>query len=304
MPINYNREKEVTQQSETSLSQKDHLPFSLSIPAVSFKDMILSEEQFRQLHEVITLVQKKSLIFDTWGLGNVIKHAPGYKVNLYGPPGTGKTMAAQAIAHELNSPVVMVDYSEIESKYVGETAKNLTTLFSLANQNNAVLIFDEADALLSKRVTEMHSAADVSVNQTRSVLLKLLDDYEGVCIFTTNFLSNYDYAFMRRIAQQIRFQLPNLPQREKLWRHYLVSELPHNADPHCLAEKFEGISGADIATAVLSAAVQGAYLNLLRIDQSYFENAVQDILEARRENTGFIQEESKKEFGGNKECLE
>ena len=103
-----------------------------------------------------------------------------------------KRWRANAIASQLGFKLLRVNYADIESKFVGETSKNLERLFSIAKEKHAVLLFDEADALLSKRVTDMTSATDVSVNQTRSVLLTLLDGYDGMVIFTTNFISNYD----------------------------------------------------------------------------------------------------------------
>lgn len=101
-------------------------------------------------------------------------------------------MAAHAIANALGKRMLPVDYAEIESKYVGETAKNLTALFRVAAEHEAIIFFDEADALLSKRVSNMSSATDVSVNQTRSVLLTLLNDYKGIVLFATNYIHNYD----------------------------------------------------------------------------------------------------------------
>ena len=284
MPIRYNERKPL--EDSTSKRPSKSANFTFSEPVYTMDDMILSDAQRNALCEVIALIRYESLIFETWGLKRVIKRGTGFKVNLYGPPGVGKTMAAHAIAHELQKPTLEVNYAEIESKYVGETSKNLVALFEKAKERDAILLLDEADALLSRRVSEMRSSADVSVNQTRSVLLRLLDEYRGICLFTTNFISNYDPAFMRRITKHIQFLLPDVTQREKLWRHYLVSELPHNADSRKLAEKFDGISGADIANAVLSAAVHSAYLGVSVVEQSFLESAVEDILQARKKNAG------------------
>ena len=180
-------------------------------------------------------------------------------VNLFGPSGAGKTMAAHAIANELNLKILIVDYSEIESKYVGETAKNLVKMFNFAGDHNALILFDEADALLSKRVTMMNSAADVSVNQTRNVLLKILDTYQLPIVFTTNFIENFDSAFYRRITQHIRFDYPDYEMRQKLWEHYLVKELPITGDRSEVINAIssqDSITGADIANIVLSLAVK------------------------------------------------
>ena len=134
-------------------------------------------------------------------------------------------MSAHAIASALGKKLICVNYADIESKYVGETSKNLTRLFNDPNNRDDIIFFDEADALLSKRVTDMSSATDVSVNQTRSVLLTLLNSYEGMVIFATNFISNYDSAFMRRIHYHIRFNLPNAELRKKLWAHYIPEKM-------------------------------------------------------------------------------
>lgn len=276
----------VTPQRKQVAQPASSTHFQLGKPVYSLKDMVLREEQAQAIEEVLSLAKYETLIFQTWGLERVIKRGRGLKVNLYGPPGTGKSMAAHAIANELDKPLLEVSYAEIESKFVGETSKNIVALFRTAKEKDVVLFFDEADALLSKRVTEMHSSTDVSVNQTRSVLLKLLDEYEGICLFTTNFISNYDPAFMRRITRHIHFDLPNEAQRERLWRHYLVETLPNEANIALLAQKYTGVSGADIANAVLNAAIHGAASHTAQIPHRYFEQAMEDILRARQENQG------------------
>ena len=259
--------------------------FLLTHPAYNLTDIVLQSRQAQNIREVLALAQHEELIFQTWGLDKVIKRGRGLKVNLYGEPGTGKTMAAHAIAGELQRPLLEVNYAEIESKFVGETSKNIVALFRIAKEKNAVLLFDEADALLSRRVTEMHSSSDVSVNQTRSVLLKLLDEYSGICLFTTNFIRNYDAAFMRRITFHIYFGLPDETQRQRLWEHYLVDSLPHYADAKELAGKFPGVSGSDIANAVLSAAIRAAVCEATVISQCDLEQATADILRAKQKNS-------------------
>ena len=255
MPINHNQEKS----NEEHKEKKSRISFNLTAPKYSFSDIILPPKTIEEIDLFIALVKNDSLIFDSWGLGSVIKcHNLG--VNLYGASGTGKTMAAHAIAVALNRPLLIVDYAEIESKYVGETSKNLVSLFDFAKDMDAVILFDEADAMLSKRVTLMNNATDVSVNQTRNVLLKLLDDYTGVIIYTTNFLKNFDIAFLRRIYTHIRFDLPAVEQRINLWEHYLTPALPidNRKETINLISEIDDISGSDIATAVLRCAVIAA----------------------------------------------
>ena len=198
----------------------------LTEPRYRFSDIVLSEEAKAALKELLSLQKNRKLIFDQWGLGAVFPDRKSFTVNLYGPSGTGKTMTAHALAAKLGKKLIIADYSELESKFVGETSKNIVRLFRQAEKNDAVLLFDEADALLSKRVTAMFSATDAGMNQTRNVLLKILDEYRGVVIFTTNFIRNFDQAFLRRISSHIRFEMPDQEMRERLWAHYIVPKFP------------------------------------------------------------------------------
>ena len=214
-------------------------------------------------------------------------------INLFGEPGTGKTMAAHAIANGLHKQMICVNYADIESKYVGETSKNLTKLFQDALTQDVIIFFDEADALLSKRVTNMSSSTDVSVNQTRSVLLTLLNDYTGMVIFATNFISNYDPAFMRRIQYHIKFDLPDEKLRNKLWRRYIPPEMPTDADISELADKYSGISGSDISNAVLKAALKAAKDNAALVKQKYFEDSISQIIESKKANKNIKSDDMK-----------
>ncbi len=193
-------------------------------------------------------------------------------------------MTAHAIAKQLVRKLIVVNYAEIESKYVGETSKNLAKLFQYAQQSNGILLFDEADALLSKRVTAMHSATDVSVNQTRNTLLKILDEYEGIVVFTTNFIQNFDMAFLRRIFSNIEFKLPNRDARKKLWDHYLLSTMPIE-DKEGLLENIaevDDLSGADISTIVLKAAIDVVGEPGRRIDEDLLLHMIEEVKNARR----------------------
>lgn len=224
--------------------EKHVINWAISGPKYSFDDIILQADTLRELQDVVSYVRNKDKLFNEWGLAERFKDRDSLAVNLYGPSGTGKTLAAHAIIHELGLKMIGVDYADIESKYVGDTSKNLASLFRKAAETGAVIFFDEADALLSKRITNMTSATDVSVNQTRSVLLTLLNDYRGVIIFATNFISNFDSAFMRRIRHHIEFHLPGKEMREKLWKFYIPSKMPVDEEVNFseLAEKFDGVS--------------------------------------------------------------
>ena len=253
-------------------------------PRWSLEEIILPAAVKAQILDVATYSENSHRVFELWGFKRTHRFSRRIGVNLYGAPGTGKTMAAHAIARELGKKILVVNYADIESKYVGETPKNIRKAFDAAKKSDSILFFDEADAILSKRVTNMTQAGDVSVNQTRSVMLMLMNEYQDFIIFATNFISNFDPAFMRRISMHIKFTLPDAECRRKLWRMYTPPEVPNNLDFDELAEKFDGISGSDIANAMLNAAFKAARLKLDELDKSLVFEAVENILASKRAN--------------------
>lgn len=275
----------VSSPAPVSHPQKE-IQWNVTLPRWKMDDLILDNATSAQLQDVISYFQNRDLLFQEWGLSERFALQDGLAVNLYGQPGTGKTMAAHAIADALQKKMICVDYAEIESKYVGETSKNLSRLFQTAKEQDTVIFFDEADALLSKRVTNMTSATDVSVNQTRSVLLNLLNQYRGVILFATNFIQNFDAAFLRRIKYHIQFNLPDEALRERLWKTYIPAKMPCQVDHSDLAKKFTGISGSDIANAVFSAAVGAARDHETSVAQRRFEDAIQRCLDVKKANQG------------------
>lgn len=257
--------------------------FYISEPKYSLDDVILSETVKKEIERIVSYLKYYDKIFNEWNLQSVIKHH-NLSVNLYGESGTGKTMTAHAIAKMLNKRIVIVNYAEIESKYVGETSKNLVSLFKFAKENDVVILFDEADALLSRRVTAMHSATDVSVNQTRNTLLKILDDYDGIIFFTTNFIQNFDSAFMRRIFGHVKFDLPNKEARYSLWNHYLLDTIPCE-DREAIIEsisEIEGVTGADISTSVLKAAIDAVCKEPACVTYELLHGILQETLKTKR----------------------
>lgn len=253
MPIDTNPKPNVSQSSSTNAKNKA-ISFELSEPRYTLTDLILPKHTLNELNRAISLREHQQSVFNDWGFKQTHKYDNKMIINLYGEPGTGKTMAAHAIAERLKRPLLLVNYGDIESKYVGETPKNIQAAFEFAKANNAILFFDEADAILSRRVTNMTSATDTSVNQTRSVMLTLLNDYNDTVLFATNFISNYDPAFMRRILMHIEFQLPDEATRKTLFAQYIPKALPHSIDIDLIAQQSEQLSGSDIANSVLLAA--------------------------------------------------
>ncbi len=253
-------------------------------PKFSLNDIILPREVKEKILDIAEYAENSKIVFEDWGLEQTHKYSKRIGINLYGAPGTGKTMAAHAIAKHLNRKILIVNYADIESKYVGETPKNIRNVFEVAKESKSILFFDEADAILSRRVTNMSNATDVSVNQTRSVMLMLMNEYEDFIIFATNFIENFDPAFMRRISMHVKFELPDLECRKKLWRMYIPEKMPNDVDADEIAEKFDEISGSDISNSVLNAAFKAARRKMNFVNKEIFFEAVEDILNSRKAN--------------------
>lgn len=255
-------------------------------PKYSLDDIILPNSIKEQILDVADYAQNSKIVYEQWGLEKTHKYSKRIGINLYGAPGTGKTMAAHALAKYLGRKILIVNYADIESKYVGETPKNIRKVFEVAKETNSILFFDEADAILSKRVTNMTGATDVSVNQTRSVMLMLMNDYQDFIIFATNFIENFDPAFMRRISMHIKFELPDFECRKKLWNLYIPNIMPNNIDIDEIAEKYEGLSGSDISNAVLMGAFKAARQHDSLVDKKYIFEMVEGILASKSANQG------------------
>ncbi len=208
--------------------------------------LVLHEQSKSDILAGLRAIELRGELERVWNISQIQPQAGRCILNFYGPPGTGKTRAALAIARRLGKPLYQVDYSAVISKYLGDTAKHIAMAFARAKELGAVLFFDEADSLLSRRV-DMNESCATSINQNRNVLMQELDRFNGVVIMTTNLFGNYDPALLRRIARHIEFALPNRAMRQKLFR----SHLPCPAD-RIQAELMEvakaslGLSGGDI----------------------------------------------------------
>jgi SpoVK/Ycf46/Vps4 family AAA+-type ATPase len=226
-------------------------------PRYSLDEIYLPAKTKKQVLTALTIEKHNDKLRKEWGLQSILKDGRAVILNFFGSPGTGKSMTAEAIAHHLGKKLINVNYAQLESKYVGETPKNIKQCFKEAAEKNAVLIFDEADSFLGKRLTNVSQSADYGVNVTRSVMLMELERFNGVVIFTTNLLANYDDAFKRRIFANIEFSMPDQFGREQIWQAHLPEKLPLKQDINAsyLAKKYENISGADIKDIVLYASI-------------------------------------------------
>jgi SpoVK/Ycf46/Vps4 family AAA+-type ATPase len=258
------------------------------VPQRSFKDVILPPGTRRALDQALTHVTQHDLIFNRWGLRDRHPTSLALAFNFAGAPGTGKTICAEAIAHALGQRLLVVRYAEVESMWMGETAKNVTAVFRLARRENAVLLFDEADAIASRRSTTLDHGFVREGNAVINVLLQELERFTGVVIFATNLAANFDPAFERRIRTHILFEMPGVDEREQIWQvqiHPSRTPLADDVDFRALAEQFE-VSGGDIRNAVLKAALAAATEPgddvFKTIHQRHFEDAMREVIAAKR----------------------
>ncbi|MBA3553359.1 MAG: ATP-binding protein, partial [Gemmatimonadales bacterium] len=225
-------------------------------PRRTFDDVVLPATTLRSLNHALALVRKHDLIFQQWGLAERHSTGLGLAFHFAGPPGTGKTICAEALAYSLGKRLLVVRYAELESRWVGQTSKHVANVFRAAEREEAVLFFDEADAIAGRRFTSMSAAYEREANAIVNVLLHELETFPGVVIFATNLAANIDPAFERRIRTHILFEMPNVEERERIWRvqlHAKKTPLADDVDFRALAEAYAR-SGGDIKNAVLKAA--------------------------------------------------
>jgi ATP-dependent 26S proteasome regulatory subunit len=217
-------------------------------------DLVLPEDQVARLRELLLAVRGRPQVLDEWGYGR--KLAPSYGVSALfaGPPGTGKTMAAEVLARTLGLDVYKIDLSGMISKYIGETEKNLERIFTEAENSNAILFFDEADAVFGKR-SEVKDAHDRYANIETSYLLQRMEAYDGVTILATNLRANLDEAFTRRLHSVVDFPFPDALQRLQIWQALFPTDTPCSDDVNLpdLARRFK-IAGGSIRNVIVAAA--------------------------------------------------
>ena len=230
--------------------------FSLEQPTRGLASLVVSAAVRSTLATVLARVHHHETLYREWGLAQIDPFGKRVVLNLHGPPGTGKSLCAEAMAHELGRPLLRVDHAELESKYVGETPKNIKAAFRSAEEAGAVLFFDEADAILGKRLTSVTQSADQSVNSARSTMLTQMDRHSGIVIFATNFFSSYDPAFLRRIFAHVELPLPDEACRVELWQRLLPATIPgaSSIDRQELAARSGGLSGGDMLEIIKRAA--------------------------------------------------
>ncbi|APR87712.1 Cell division protein FtsH [Minicystis rosea] len=224
----------------------------------AWDELVLSRDRVARLREICDHARHRDRVFDGWGFQRKLTTGRGLGVLFAGPPGTGKTMTAGVLAGELGLDLFQIDVARVVDKYVGETEKQLSRLFDEAEGSNAILFFDEADALFGKR-TEVHDAHDRYANIEVSYLLQRMDAYEGIIILATNLARNMDQAFVRRLRFIVEFDNPEEHERRELWERAFPERTPRDPalDLAFMARRFE-LTGGHIRNVVLAAAFLAA----------------------------------------------
>ncbi len=238
-------------QELSSMAKKIH-------PNYTWVDIVLPLSSITLLKDICNAVKHRVTVFSDWGFGSKFSIGKGLTALFTGESGTGKTMAAEVIAKELNLDLYKIDLSSILSKYIGETEKNLNTIFKESEGSNSILFFDEADALFGKR-TDVKDSHDRYANIETNYLLQKIDEFEGVIILSTNYRRNIDDAFIRRMQFVIDFPFPKVKYRMEIWKKAFPNQLPKSEDIdfEFLAKTLQ-ISGGNIKNIVINSAFLAA----------------------------------------------
>lgn len=228
------------------------------VPHYSWNDIVLPIDRVQQLREICNQVKYRTRVYGEWGFDCKLSLGKGLNVLFAGPSGTGKTMAAEIMAGELAQDLYKIDLSTVVSKYIGETEKNLARIFSEAETSNAILFFDEADALFGKR-SEVRDSHDRYANIEISYLLQRMEEYDGIVILATNLHKNMDDAFVRRMHFTVEFPFPNEKNRRRIWEKIWPSATPRTPDLDLdfMARRFE-LAGGNIRNIALASAFLAA----------------------------------------------
>lgn len=198
-------------------------------PRATWPDLILPENALRQLHEICSQVKHRRKVYSTWGFAKKLSLGKGLCVLFSGPSGTGKTLAVEVLANELRLEAYKIDLSTVVSKYIGETEKNLSKVFEEAEASNAILFFDEADALFGRR-SEVKDAHDRYANIEINYLLQRMEEFDGLVVLASNLQKNIDDAFFRRMHFAVEFPFPEAAYRYRIWQQHVPPEAPLDGD--------------------------------------------------------------------------
>ncbi len=223
-------------------------------PRATWDDLVLPDAQISQLRSLVSAVRHRGLVLDRWGFARRTSRGLGTTSLFAGASGTGKSLAAEIVAHELGLDLLHVDLSQVMSKYIGETEKNLAAVFDAAERGSAVLLFDEADTLFGKR-SEVRDSHDRYANLEVGYLLQRMEQFRGLAILTTNARSSLDQAFLRRLHTVVSFPYPDSAARARMWRIAFPRDTPTDD------VDFDALAQVDVpGGAISAAALVAAYL--------------------------------------------
>ncbi|MFI0487124.1 ATP-binding protein [Actinomadura sp. 9N215] len=223
-------------------------------PIAGWDDLVLAEPQSRILREIVAHTRRRGIVHQEWGFARTLRNGLGVTAMFAGSSGTGKTLAAEVMANELGLDLFVIDLSQVVSKYIGETEKNLRKVFDAAERGGALLLFDEADALFGKR-SEVKDSHDRYANLEVSYLLMRMEAYRGLAVLTTNMKKALDTAFMRRIRFVVDFPFPSERERAQIWRRVLPAQAPTEGVDHERLAQLTVAGGA-----IRNIALSGAFL--------------------------------------------
>jgi hypothetical protein len=254
-------------------------------PSACWEDLVLPEHQTAVLRGIASQVRQRFKVYDQWGFKSLGSSGFGISVLFAGASGTGKTLAAEVLANDLKLDLYRIDLSQVVSKYIGETEKNLRRVFDEAEEGGAVLLFDEADALFGKR-SEVKDSHDRYANIEISYLLQRMESYRGLAILTSNMKSSLDPAFLRRIRFIVQFPFPDKAQRTAIWQRIFPGKMPTKGlDMEKLARL--NLAGGNIRNIALNAAFLAAeagepvqMMHLLRSARAEYAKIEQPLTDA------------------------
>ncbi|WP_339705289.1 ATP-binding protein [uncultured Kriegella sp.] len=264
-------EEEYVAKLSTGIVIKPHLspnfPASPIETGLDWDDLILNQRTLDEIKELEIWLKYNDVLLNDWNMKDKIK--PGFRVMFHGPPGTGKTLTASLLGKHTGKDVYRIDLSVVVSKYIGETEKNLSSLFDKATNKNWILFFDEADAIFGKR-TSVRDAHDKYANQEVSYLLQRIEAHPGLVILASNFKNNIDTAFTRRFQSIIEFELPSYKERLRLWENNFPAKVPlqQSMSLEDLAKKY-ALTGANIINVVQYACLKTVASKKKEIQESY-----------------------------------
>lgn len=254
----------------------------------SFTNLILRDDVKKSIDIGLAKLQLKDFLNNDWNLKSIESMDGRCIMNFWGPPGVGKTASAKAIAHQLGKKLYKVNYSQVISKWVGDTGKHLTEVFKNAKEGNHILFFDEADSMLSRRIglDSGDAAYSSSINQNRNILMQELDKFNGIVILATNLFGNYDEAILRRVAHHVEFKLPTEEMRQRIFELHIPKEVTKDEDVDIVAcaHSTKDFSGGDIKNVCINAMIAGAMEEPRMLRQQHLIEEIDKISESKRKH--------------------